>query len=157
MARYESAVRSTLVGATAGSVLVGLRAITRPLYLRELHLWYVTAPTTSGGLGLNRSTAVGTGALTGVLGQAADGAAQAAAGTGEAITAWGTAAPTITAANTLRRWFAGAAAIGTGIVWVWEPPGLYIQGNAQTTSELVLQNLQATAPGTLDVTFVWDE
>lgn len=157
MARYEAAVRTTLVGATAGSVLFGLRAITRPLYLRELHMWYVTAPTTSGGLGLNRSTTAGTGALTGLIGQATDGAANAAAGTGEAVTAWATAAPVITAANTLRRWFAGAAAIGTGIVWVWEPPGIYVPGSAGATSELAVQNLQGTAPGTLDVTWVFDE
>lgn len=155
MPRYEAAVRTTLVTASAGAVLFGLRAITRPLWLRELHLWYVTAPTTSGGLGLNRSTAVGTGALTGLVGLPDN--PNDATGTGEAMTAWGTAAPTITAASTLRRWFAGAAAIGTGLIWVWEPPGLYVPGSAGATSELAVQNLQGTAPGTLDATFVWDE
>lgn len=153
----EVAARTTLVTASAGAPLFALRAISRPCWVRELHMFYATAPTTSGGLGLNRSTALGTGALTGVIAFPVDGAVGAAAGTVELVTAWATLAPTITAANTLRRWFAGAAAIGTGTIWVWEPPGLYIPGNATATSELVVQNLQATAPGTLDVTAIIDE
>lgn len=156
MPRYEAAVRSTIVTASAGAVLFGIRAVTRPLYMRELHMWYATAPTTSGGLGLNRSTALGTGGTpTSLAGQPLN--PNDTAGTGLVATAWVTLAPTITAASTLRRWFSGAAAIGQGIVWVWEPPGLYVPGSAGATSELVVQNLQGTAPGTLDVTFVWDE
>lgn len=155
MARYEVTARSTLVTASAGAPLFALRAITRPVLVRELHLWYATAPTTSGGLALNRSTALGTGGLTGVFGQPVN--PSDLAGTAELVTAWATLAPTITAAASFRRWFAGAAAIGTGVIWAWEPPGLYIAGSASATSELVIQNLQATAPGTLDVTFIYDE
>jgi hypothetical protein len=157
MARYEAAVRTTLVTATAGAALVGLRAITRPCWLRELHMFYVTASAASAsGLGLNRSTAVGTGTLTGLLGLPV--VPTDLAGTAEVVTNWGTAAPTTTAANTLRRWLSGTTtAIGTGLVWVFEPPGIYIVGNAAATSELVLTNLFSTAPGTLDCTFVWDE
>lgn len=153
MARYEAATRTTIT--TASVPIAAVRAITRAVYLRELHMFYVTAPTTSGGLGLARSTAIGTGALTGLLGISV--IQPDVAGTGEIVTAWATAAPTFTANAFLRRWFGGAAAIGTGVVWVWEPPGLYIPPNAGAASELVLVNLQATAAGTLDLTAIWDE
>lgn len=153
MSRYEVGVRTTIT--TASVPIAALRAITDPVWLRELHLWYVTAPTTSGGLGLARSTALGTGALTGVVGFPAN--PSDPTGTAEAITAWATLAPTFTAGAFFRRWFSGAAAIGTGMIWTFEPPGLYIAGSASATSELVLVNLQATAAGTLDLTWIYEE
>lgn len=155
MARYEAAVRTTLVTASANAPLFALRGISNAVFLRELHLWYVTAPTTSGAIALTRSTALGTGTLTGLLGQPTD--PNYPAGTGEVITNWGTAVPTLTTTAIIRRWIAGAAAIGTGIIWVWEPPGLYVPGSAGATSELIVTNLTANAPGTFDATFVWDE
>jgi hypothetical protein len=153
MSRYEVGVRTTIT--TASVPIASLRAISDAVWLREVHLWYVTAPTTSGGLGLTRSTALGTGALTGVLGFPTN--PSDAAGTAEAVTAWATAAPTFTAGAFFRRWFSGAAAIGTGYMWTFEPPGLYIPGGAAANSEIVLVNLQATAAGTLDLTWVLDE
>jgi hypothetical protein len=74
------------------------------------------------------------------------------------MTNWGTAAPTTTTANTLRRWLSGSTtAIGTGLIWAFEAPGIYVPGSASATSELVLMNLFSTAPGTFDATFIWDE
>lgn len=155
MANYESAVRTTLVTASANAPLAAFRAGADAAYLREMHLWYVTAPTTSGALALTRSTAIGTGTLTSLVGQPMD--PSYPAGVGQVVTNWGTAVPTLTTTALIRRWIAGAAAIGTGIIWVWEPPGMYVPANAAVNSELVLINLTANAPGTLDMTCVWNE
>lgn len=157
MPRYEAAVRTTLVTATAGAALCALRAITRPVWVRELHLWQVTASAASAsGVAITRSTALGTGTLTGLLGQQTQPADPS--GTAEVVTNWGTAAPTTSTTALLRRWLAGSTTtIGTGLVWVFEAPGIYVSGSAGATSELVVANLFSTAPGTFDITFVWDE
>lgn len=156
MARYSAATRSTLVGATAGSVLFGFRAGTRLCYVYELGLFNITAPTTSGGLGLVRSTAIGTGTLTGVLGIPED--PNAVAGLGQAITNWGTALPTTGGVGTTMRRFTSPATFGNGVIWTWsEADPLEVSANAAVNSELVLINLQATAPGTYDFYVAWEE
>jgi hypothetical protein len=153
---YEASTTTTIVTASAGAVLAAFRAGTRPCYLYELHLFGITAPTTSGSVGLARSTAIGTGTLTQQLGQPRD--KNAAAALGGPVTAWATTAPTVAASpyNTFRRW-AQPATIGNAVIWTFDRQPLIVPANADVASELCLVNLVATAPGTLHVTVVWEE
>lgn len=152
---YEAAAVTTLVTATANAPLCALRGVTRPLFVREIHLFYATAPTTSGRLGITRSTAIGTGALTSVTGVPRT--TLAATGTGVLVTAWATLAPTVSSTAYFRR-FAAVAAIGNGVIWTFDGDnGLIVPGSAGATSELVVTNLVAVAPGTIETTFVWEE
>lgn len=150
MAFYECSSITTIVTASPNTPIAALRGITRPCKVYEIGLSAITAPTTSGGLGLVRSTALGTGALTGVFGQPVDPGNGTPVSTEELITAWGTLAPTINA--TYLRRFAFPASIGAAVIWTW-PPGRepVIPGAAGATSELVIANLMATAPGTWQV------
>lgn len=155
MAIYTASGRSTLVTASANAVLAGFRASTaRRAYIREIGLFYITAPTTSGALGLQRSTALGTGSITAVVGQAHDPGEPAAIGQIE--TDWATAKPT-TANNYMKRW-TSAATIGNGMVWRFdEDTGLVVPLGNTATGEIVICNLQGTAPGTFDFYVTWEE
>ena len=155
---YEVSGRSTLVTATIAAPLVALRAVTRPLLVSEIHIFYVTAPTTSGELGLCYSTAIGTGTLTSVtpVGRSVQARANAAA-TGLLVTNWGTAVPTNGGIGTVFRRWSGSASIGNGILWTFDRIPLEVQGGAAATSELCIVNTIATAPGTFDVTIVLEE
>lgn len=155
MAIYEVSGRTTLVTATAAAALCAIRAVTRKLYLREIHLFYVTAPTTSGGLGLCRSTAVGTGTLTSVTPVARELSQDAP--TALLITNWATAAPTNGGIGAVFRRVHQGAAIGNGIIWTFDGDELEVVGGAAATSELCIVNTIATAPGTFDVTVIYDE
>jgi hypothetical protein len=117
-------------------------------------MFYVTAPTTSGALGLQRSTALGTGAITAVVGQAHDTGEPAT--NAQVETAWATAAPT-TANNYLKSW-ASAPTIGNGMVWRFdEGNGLLVPLGNTATGEIVICNLLGTAPGTMEFYVTWDE
>lgn len=152
---FEASARSTLVTATAGAVLFGFKAGSLRARIREIHLFNITAPTTSGALGLNRSTALGTGALTGLVGIPHDPSDSAT--TAQVITAWATAVPTVVAASTLRR-FDSPASFGNGVIWTFDTMDpLVVPAAPAVNAELVFTNLQASAPGTYDFTFVWEE
>jgi hypothetical protein len=155
---YEVSGTTTLTTATANAPLAALRAVTGALFVREVHVFYRTAPAAPvGALGLTRSTAVGTGTLTSTTGQARNMLTGVQAATGILITNWATAAPTVNSANYFRR-FSASPAIGNGIIWTFDPyPGMTVPGSAGATSELVLCNLMAAAPGTLDVTVIFEE
>jgi hypothetical protein len=155
MAIYEVSGRTTLVTATVAAALCAIRAVTRKLYLREIHLFYVTAPTTSGGLGLVRSTALGTGGLTSVTPVARE--LNQDAPTALLVTAWATLAPTNAGIGAVFRRVAQGPSIGNGIIWTFDGDELEVAGNAGATSELCIVNTLATAPGTFDVTIVYDE
>lgn len=155
MATYEVSGRTTLVTATIAAPLCALRAVTRKVYIREIHLFYVTAATTSGGLGLCRSTALGTGTLTSVTPVARE--LNQDAPTAILNTNWGTAAPTNGGAGAIFRRMHQGPAIGNGILWTFDGDELEVIGGAGATSELCVVNTIATAPGTVDVTFVYDE
>lgn len=157
MGVYEVSGRSTLVTATAAAALVALRAVSAPLRIREIHIFYVTAPTTSGGLGLCRSTAIGTGTLTSVTPLARSALAGTPAATAVLNTAWATAAPTNAGIGAVFRRFHGAATIGNGVIWTFDQEPLGVTGSAAATSELCIVNTIATAPGTFDCTFVYEE
>jgi hypothetical protein len=157
MPMYEVSGRSTLVTATAAAALVALRAVTRPCRIWEIHLFYVTAPTTNGSLGLCRSTAIGTGTLTSVTPVARSVTTGIAAATALLNTAWATLAPTNGGIGTVFRRVSTAATIGNGVIWTFDREPLEVAGSAGATSELCVVNTQAVAPGTFDVTFVYEE
>ena len=155
MAIYEVSGRTTLTTATVAAALCALRAVTRFCRIYEIHAFYVTAPTTSGNLALCFSTALGTGTLTSVTPVARSSRAQGA--TAVLNTNWATAAPTNGGAGALFRRVSLGATIGNGIIWTFDREPLELVGSAAATSELCLCNSIATAPGTIDVTFVYDE
>lgn len=157
MPLYEGSALTTIVTASVDAVIAAFHAGTRPSYVREIHLFALTAPTTSAALLLKRSTAIGTGALTGNAPLPRD--PNGLAATATIVTAWGTAAPSVTAnpAGALRR-FAGAAAVGTGIIWTfYEGNGLMVPATSAVNSELCICNGVATAPGTWEITVVYEE
>ena len=155
MAIYEVSGRSTLTTATSAAALVSLRAVTRWVRIWEVHLFYQTAPTTSGGLGLCYSTALGTGTLTSVTPVARS--TRATAATALLVTNWATLAPTNGGIGTVFRRFAAAAAIGNGVIWTFDREPLEVIGSAGATAEMCVVNTNATAPGTFEITVVYEE
>lgn len=156
MAIYEVSARTTLTTATSAAALCALRAVTRMCWVKEIHIFGITAPTTSGGLGLCRSTALGTGTLTSVTPVARDLNGQTA--TAVLVTNWATAAPTNGGIGTVFRRWTQSAAIGNGVIWTFDgDDGIEIVGGAAATSELCVVNTLATAPGTFDITVVYIE
>jgi hypothetical protein len=158
MASYEAAVTTTIVTATAGAVLGAFHAGARPARITEIELFNITAPTTSGGIGLCRSTALGTGALTGQLGQATDPSNDVAA-LATVVASWATTAPTVAASpfNTFRRW-SSPASFGNGVIWTWPSDDpMVVPANSAVNSELCIINLQGTAPGTYFFVVRWKE
>lgn len=155
MAIYEVSSRSTLTAATIAAPLVALRAVTRFVRIWEIHCFYITAPTTSGGLGLIFSTALGTGTLTSVTPVARS--TRATAASAVLNTNWATAVPTTGGAGSIFRRLGAAATIGNGVIWTFDREPLEVIGGAAATSELIVCNTIATAPGTFDVTVVYEE
>ncbi len=123
--------------------------------MREIHLFGVTAPTTSGHLGLCRSTALGTGALTSVTPVARN--PDAAAAVSVLVTNWATAAPTNGGIGTVFRRWAQSAAIGNGIIWTFDGDLIEVPLGSAATGELCIVNMMATAPGTFEITVVLEE
>lgn len=155
MAVYEVSGRSTLVTATVAAALASIRAVTRKVYVREIAIFYVTAPTTSGGLGLCKSTALGTGALTSVTPVARELSQDNP--TALLVTAWATVAPTNGGIGTVFRRLHAGPAIGNGVIWTFDGDELEIVGGAAATSELCIVNTIGTAPGTFDISVVYEE
>lgn len=154
MANYEAASLTTIVTAAANTPIAALRANARRMFVYEIGLSASTAPTTSGGLGLCWADTIGTGGLTGVLGEATDGSDTADA-VGQIVTAWATAAPT--ALSRYMRRVAFGPAIGVGVVFAAPPDRPWIVQGSGARSELVITNLQGTAPGTWQIYAVWSE
>jgi hypothetical protein len=158
MAIFEVSGRTTIQTASAMAVLAAVRgSTTRPTFVREIHLFGITAPTTSGAVGLCKSTALGTGTLTSTAPVARD-LSYVSIGAGAVlITAWGTAAPTTGAVATVFRRWSQSPAIGNGIIWTFDGENLEIPLGGVATGDLCLVNLQATAPGTFDITAILEE
>jgi hypothetical protein len=154
---YEVSALTTLVSAAIGNPLCALRAVTRPVRIWEIHIFYATAPTTTGALALCRSTALGTGALTSVTPVPRSTATGIAAATAVLNTAWATLAPTNGGAGALFRRMTAAPTIGNGIIWSFDREPLEVAGSAGATSELIIANAIAFAPGTFMVNFVYEE
>lgn len=156
MAVHEVSGRTTLVTATAGAPLCAFRAPTNQrARVREFHIFGVTGPTTSGAVGLCRSTALGTGTLTSTAPVPRDPAD--AASNAQLVTNWGTAGPAIGGVGTVFRRFASPASVGNGVMWAFDGDGLIVPLGSAANGELVLVNLQATAPGTYEVTVVFED
>jgi hypothetical protein len=156
MPLYEVSGRTTLVTASAMAALAAIRGATsRPAYLRELHIFGIAAPTTSGALGLCFSTALGTGTLT----QVTPIARFRNVGAPEArlVTAWATLAPTNGGVGTVFRRWSQSANIGNGVIWTFDQDPIEIPLGNTATGELCIVNLQGTAPGTFDITAVLEE
>lgn len=152
---YSAGGVSTLTTATANAPLVGFRGSTTVrCAVREIGVFMLTGATTSGNLGLQRSTALGTGSLTSVTGQAHDPGDPATSGV--LVTNWATLKPTT--ADVYFKRFALATSIGSGFIWRFdEGPGLVVPLGSAATGELVICNLTATAPGTFQVWITWEE
>lgn len=153
---YEASALTTIVTASANTQVCAFRQIDNQVAaIREIHLFTLTAPTTSGGFGITRSTALGTGTLTTSVGVSRN--PSAATTSSGIVTNWATAAPTISTTAYLRRWVSPAS-LGNGVIWTWDVMDpLLVAANAAATSELVLVNISGTAPGTLYITVVWEQ
>jgi hypothetical protein len=144
------------VTATAGAVLFGFRGSTaRPTKVWEIQLFNVTAPTTSGALGLVVATGIGSGAITGNVGQSRN--RGAVASTAQAWTNFATTLPTVGAVGTSLRRMAIGATIGNGIIWTFDAEPVELALGGAIGGDLCLINLNATAPGTYDFSFIYDE
>jgi hypothetical protein len=156
MAVYELSTRTTVTTATALTpIWAFLASTTQRAAVREIQLFNVTAPTTSGGVGLMRSTALGTATTTNTTEVARE--PGAAASDARVETAW-SAAPTVGTVDTVfRRWHHGTA-IGNGIVWTFDLTSpLIVPLGGAVNGKIVLVNLQATVAATYDVTIAWED
>lgn len=132
MARiYEAGVTKT-TGAAAGPIIT-IATGSRRASVLELGIFAVTA--VAGEVGIGRPANTPSGALTGTLVQAGDGADEA--GTTTATTAWATTQPTAPT-NPMRR-IQLPAVIGAGIVWSWAPGELMVPASAAATAIVVWQ------------------
>lgn len=124
-------------------------------YVREIHMFNVTAPTTYAAIGLARSSAIGTGSLTRVDGVLREPGDTAPGTPGGLVTAWATLAPTL---GTVFRTFACGTAVGNGVVWTFDQLNpLIMAAPTAATSELVFVQQPNQAPGTWYITIVWEE
>ena len=155
---YEASCLTTLVSASANAPLAAYRASTsQRSEIIEVGISYLTAPTTSGGIGLARSSAIGTGTLTSVSGKPRDPSDSIPATPGQLITNWGTAAPTVDTASIFRRW-AFPASLGNGVIWTYDRiDPMEVAAATAATSELIFINLPGTAPGTFYIYVAWEE
>lgn len=156
MPLYDVSARTTLVPASIGGVLAAIRGSTvRATYLRELHVFGITAPTTSGGIALCFSTALGTGALTSVTPVARY--RNVSAPGAVLVTAWATLAPTNGGAGTFFRRWTQSPNIGNGMLWTFDHDPLELNLGNVAAGELCIVNTLTTAPGTFDITAVLEE
>lgn len=149
MARYS--VTHVKAGVnTANTIMWAIRAAsTDTVYLYELGLSVVTAPTTGPSFRLNRATAVGTSSAT--VTPQAEGALVTAA-TSRLDTAW-SANPT--AGGVDLRTYAVPNSIGSGIVWTWYDMPLIL---TVSTSILIINgNATGATLGSLGLYAVLDE
>jgi hypothetical protein len=156
VAVYALSTRTTVTTATALTpIWAFLASTTQRAAVREISLFNVTAPTTSGGVGLMRSTSLGTATTTN--GSEVSREPGAAASDARVETAWSAAPGVGTVDTVFRRWHHGTA-IGNGMVWTFDLTApLMVPLGSAATGKLVLVNLQATAAATYDITIVWDD
>lgn len=153
---FEASVLTTLTTASANAPLASFRASsTQRAEIIEIGISSLTAPTTSGGLGIARSSAIGTGTLTSVAGLPRDPSDSTPGTPGSLITNWATAVPTI--GTVFRRW-AFPASLGNGVIWTLDRiDPLEVPAQTAATSEIVFVNLPGTAPGTYYIYVAWEE
>lgn len=152
---YTISSRTTVTTGTALTPIAALRSSTaNRTEIREIQLFNVTAPTTSGGVGLMRSTGQGTASASVTTPQPRD--PSSSGDTAILETAW-SAAPTVGAVGTvMKRWHHGTS-IGNGIVWTYDLTSpLILPASNTATGSLVLVNLQATAAATYDLVIIYN-
>lgn len=155
MAVYEASLSIT-GQSTAPYVVATLRGpTTKRAKLVELEVWTLTAPTTSLELVLAFSTALGTGALTGMtgIGRNPDHSAS-----GQLISGFATARPTIGAATTYMKGIVLPASLAAGVMRAFDLINPYELplGNA-ANGDLCIVQTTATASGNLRINASWDE
>jgi hypothetical protein len=144
--RYEVGLSRTTTAA-AGMIAALVTASSSRAVIREIGVFANTA--VAGEVGLGRPAAVGSGTLTGTVGQAMD-SADTAAVTTLTTTNFGTSNPTAPT-NFMRRCQLPAV-IGAGVVWVWDPQVFIVPVSAN----LVIWQISA-AIVTYDVYVAWAE
>jgi hypothetical protein len=157
MAIYEVSNRTVVVTATAGTVIAALRSgASRRALLKEVHIFSVTAPTTVGELGLVRATVLSTTPTSPIAGLPRN-PVDVAAATAMAV-GW-TTPPAVSgfATKCLRRFSCGPS-VGNGVIWQFldDEGGLILPANV-ADGEICIVNLQSLAPGTWDITCVFEE
>lgn len=150
MGLYHARAVSTITTGTAGTPLWAIRGdTTNRTFIRELRIFNLTAPTTSGNIALTRSTALGTGSLTSVTLMPRDPRNTAADVDAKIVTAWATLAPTVGAASTYEDGFAHGTAIGNGIMPVYDLTApLTLEEGDSATGEFVFVNAHSIVAGT---------
>jgi hypothetical protein len=143
--RYEVGLTKTTTAA-AGPITTLVTAAGSRAVIREIGIFATTA--VAGEIGIGRPAAVGSGALTGTLGQALDSSDVAALTT--LVTSFATTQPTAPT-NFFRR-IQLPAVIGAGIVFVWEPQEFVLPISAN----LVIWQI-STAAVTYDTYVKWAE
>jgi hypothetical protein len=151
MSTVQASTRTTIVTATAGTVIGSIRnPASNQIKVYGFSIFSFTAPTTSAELYLAIASTLGTGTVTGVTGVATDRSPRTPLGV--LATAWATAAPT--GIGTPLEGFTCGPNIGAGIVWQWVADDeLFLPAS----SELVLVTNAGTAPGTWRMSGRWEE
>lgn len=148
--RYEASIRSAAAPAAAAAFLEIRNIASRRLLIEEIGITLGAATAT--GIGLVRATAQGTGGATTATGQPEDPSAPAATPT-VAVNAF-TAAPTFTAANTMRR-LTLPGAIGAGLIWTWPQSDRLV---VPASGSIVLYNSHTAAGAAgIEAYVIWTE
>lgn len=142
--------------ATAPYVIAAVRGSTNSrIKLKAIEIFTLTAPTTSLGLTVARSTAQGTGAFTANVGLPRD--PNDDNSTAMLGATWATARPTVGAASTYGRQAVLPASVGAGIIWEWDIlESLVIPKSAAATADFCIVQTTATASGDLKITAIWE-
>lgn len=141
---YTHAARTSNV--TSGEATWELRSSTNSrLYIRELGIFMGAA--TASTFGLGRPAAIGVTPTSPVVGQGNDPADAAALGA--TAVAWGTKPTTPTSSIYLRR-VGLPAAIGAGVIWIFNEPLI-----VSVSSSIVVYNLATN--GVADIYVIWEE
>jgi hypothetical protein len=144
---YEVGLQK-VTSAAAGPIVTLVAPSTSRPDIREIGVFMSSTPASGPTIGLGRPAAVGSGTLTGSLGQATEPADPAATCT--LVSSFGTSQPT--APSIFMRRLSLPASVGAGIIWTWDRNMLAV---AQS-GNLVLWQLTALAV-TYDVYWVWEE
>lgn len=153
---YEASVQIT-TQSTAPFVVAALRGPTNArATLYELEVFTLTSPTTSLQLALVRSTALGTGTLTGMTGLGRDPDNTGAGG--QLISGFATARPTIGATTTYQKRIVFPAALGAGIMRSFDlAHPLVLPLGSAANGDLCIVQTTATASGDLVINASWAE
>jgi hypothetical protein len=144
---YEAAVQK-VTSAAAGPIATFVAGSAARPDIREISITLASAPTAGPSVGIGRPAGLGSGTLTGALGQATD--VNDPAGTSTLVSAFGTTQPTAPAVP-MRR-ISLPNAIGAGVIWTWDRQDL----NVAPSGNLVIWQFTALAV-TYDIYIKFEE